>query len=106
MLSNLFSSLPQAGAEERFTLLAESAHVRIERILSSGQSSPPGFWYDEEWNEWVVVLRGSAILRFADQAEALAMGPGDHVDIAAHRRHRVEATAEGSPTVWLAVHYR
>ena len=106
MLGNLFSSLSQAGAEERFTLLAESAHVRIERILSSGQSSPPGFWYDEAWNEWVVVLRGSAVLRFADQAEPLVMGPGDHVDIAAHRRHRVEATAEGSPTLWLAVHYR
>ncbi len=105
-LGNIFAPLPDAGAGERRDELARGEGLSIERIVSRGQASPPGFWYDQAWNEWVVLLQGSALLRFADLAEPLALRPGDHVAIAAHRRHRVEATDPGGPTVWLAVHYR
>jgi cupin 2 domain-containing protein len=103
---NLFAALPTRAAEELVTVLASGPHVRIERIVSTGQASPPGFWYDQDWNEWVVLLSGAARLRFADEPEARVLEPGDFVDIAAHRRHRVEATDPAGPTVWLAVHYR
>ena len=106
MLSNLFADLPPAGGGEHSDALVRNASVRIERIVSHGEASPPGFWYDEAWNEWVVLLKGQAVLRFADEPAPQALEPGDCIAIAAHRRHRVEATAAAGPTLWLAVHYR
>lgn len=100
---NLFASLPPEGApEEAFATLLAAPGARIERIVSRGQASPPGFWYDQAEDEWVAVLAGAATLRFADTPELRHLTPGDHVWIVAHRRHRVEATAD--PTIWLAVH--
>ena len=79
--------------------------LRIERIISFGQASPPGFWYDQTHAEWVVVLTGAAHLRFDDEAALRSLSPGDYVEIAAHRRHRVEWTDPTQPTIWLAIHY-
>ncbi len=79
--------------------------LRIERIVSFGQASPPGFWYDQTHAEWVVVLTGAAHLRFDDEGAPRSLGPGDYVEIAPHRRHRVEWTDPTQPTIWLAIHY-
>jgi cupin 2 domain-containing protein len=103
---NLSGDLPDASAAEITETLLSAPGVRIERIVSFGQASPDVFWYDQEEGEWVVVLAGAARLRFVDEEEARLLGPGDCVEIAAHRRHRVEWTAPGQPTVWLAVFYR
>jgi cupin 2 domain-containing protein len=103
-LPNLFASLPAHLPDELVETLLDSAGVRIERIVSHGHASPEGFWYDQDRDEWVVVLRGRAILRFEGEA-ALELGPGDHVIIPAHRRHRVEWTTPDEPTIWLAMHY-
>jgi cupin 2 domain-containing protein len=103
---NLLSSLPDADAAERVDALLTRPGLRIERIVSWGQASPPGFWYDQPEAEWVVVLAGAARLRFEDESQARALGPGDWVDIAPHRRHRVEWTDPTVATVWLAVFYR
>ena len=70
-----------------------------------GQASPLGFWYDQPHAEWVVVLRGEARLAFEDDAESFLLKPGDFVDIAPHRRHRVEWTHPTELTIWLAVHH-
>ena len=78
--------------------------MRIERIVSNGQASPTGFWYDQPDDEFVVLLTGTARLRFEDGDVTLDMTPGDWVEIAAHVRHRVESTQADPPTVWLAVH--
>jgi cupin 2 domain-containing protein len=102
---NLLRDLPDARDREVTEPLLAAPNLRIERIVSRGQASPPGFWYDEAEAEWVVLLAGAARLRFADAPEPLALGPGDGVHIAAHRRHRVEWTDPDQPTVWLAVHY-
>jgi len=104
---NLFAGLPAApAAAEQFAELLALPDLRIERIVSTGQSSPPDFWYDQAEGEWVVVLEGEAKLRFADEAEARHLQAGDYVNIAPHRRHRVDWTPAGSTTVWLAVFYR
>jgi cupin 2 domain-containing protein len=101
---NLFADVPaDPAAEQSDTLLATSA-VKIERIVSLGQASPPGFWYDQPHQEWVAVLRGAARLRFEDRVEE--MKAGDSVHIPAHVRHRVDWTAPGEPTIWLAVHFK
>ena len=101
-LHNLFEDL-RPTEDERFDTLLDRPGVRIERIVSTGQASPPGFWYDQAHDEWVVVLQGSAGLLVEGQPER-TLRPGDVLLLPAHCRHRVTWTAEGEPTVWLAVH--
>jgi cupin 2 domain-containing protein len=102
---NLFADLPRRLSQELSEVLAQSAGARLERIVSLGHTTPPGEWYDQDTNEWVVLLRGAAVLRFEDEPEPRRLVPGDWLDIPAHRRHRVEWTAPGEPTIWLALHY-
>ena len=103
---NLFARLPRTGTGEYITALLTTPNVRIERIVSTGQASPPGFWYDQDEAEWVVLLTGSAGLRFNSESEVRELKPGDYLHIEAHARHRVEWTHPSEPTVWLAVHIR
>ena len=91
-------------AEELFTELVTRPGVRIERIVSTGQSTPAESPYDQPHDEWVLLLRGAAGL-WVDGEGELVLGPGDHVLIPAHRLHRVTWTARDEPTVWLAVHF-
>ena len=106
MSDNLFAGLSRSTLEkEQFLELLAHPGLRIERIVSTGQASPPDFWYDQPEGEWVLLVQGEARLRFADEAEARRLVPGDFVDIAAHRRHRVEWTQAEPPTIWLAIHY-
>jgi cupin 2 domain-containing protein len=100
---NLFSSLPEHIPEELTTVLQEGHGVRIERIVSTGQKSPEGFWYDQPEHEWVVVLTGAAKLQFEDRVVELTAG--DWINIPAHQKHRVKWTSPDEPTIWLAVHY-
>lgn len=102
--ANLFAGLPSRLPDESFTTLLDAPGVRVERIVSHGHASPDGSWYDQEQGEWVVVLKGAARLGFED-GTAVELGPGDSLDIPAHRRHRVEWTTPDGLTVWLAVHY-
>jgi cupin 2 domain-containing protein len=101
---NLLSDLPGAGAGEVVERLAGSNGVRIERIVSHGECSPDGLWYDQDEAEFVLVLAGAARLSYAD-GEVTEMQPGDWIDIAPHRRHRVDWTDPQQPTIWLAVFY-
>lgn len=106
MTDNLFADIPRStGNNEQFSNLLERPGLRIERIVSTGQCSPPGFWYDQPEGEWVTLLQGKATLRFEDTPAPLTLNPGDCIDIAPHRRHRVEWTDPEQPTLWLAVHY-
>jgi len=102
---NVFTGIePASTAEEQLFEILARPGLRIERIVSTGQASPPGFWYGQQWDEWVIVLKGAARLRFENEDAAIALGPGDYVFIPAHARHRVDWTAGDGPTVWLAVH--
>jgi len=102
---NLFADIPPPAKDEHFTELLAGEHVTIERIVSHGQASPPGFWYDEDEGEWVMVLAGAARLLFEGEAKARELEAGDFVYIPPHTRHRVEWTDPAKPTVWLAVHH-
>jgi cupin 2 domain-containing protein len=104
-MTNLYADIPERAAAEEILELIAHQGLRIERIVSHGHATPPGVWYDQPGREWVVVVRGAARLRFEDEGEPRDMKAGDWVDIAAHRRHRVEWTDPRSPTLWLAVHY-
>ena len=102
---NLFADISPKGADEQLTQLLRTPAVRIERIVSHGHASPPGFWYDQDLAEWVLLLAGAAILAFEDDPEPVRLEPGDYVLIPAHARHRVEWSDPDRPTIWLAVHY-
>jgi len=106
MVVNLFEVITPGISEEIFQVLLSTAHFRLERIISAGQATPPGEWYDQEAHEWVALLTGGAGLRFEDEAEPRVLRPGDCLLIPAHRRHRVEWTDPQGPTVWLALHYQ
>ena len=102
---NLLRGLPADAADELFTTLAARGGARVERIVSTGQASPDGFWYDQAWDELVLLVQGAAGLRFAAEAAERRLGPGDWVLIPAGARHRVDWTQAEPPTVWLAVHF-
>lgn len=102
-MKNLLSNLVEQLPNELIEPLLDHPHARIERIVSTGQSSPPGFWYDQEEDEWVVVLQGSARLSIDGKDRALHMEAGDSLFLPAHQKHRVEWTSPSEPTVWLAV---
>ena len=104
-MRNIYSDIPAIMKEELTEVILQSPHFRIERIISHGQCSPEGFWYDQDDNEWVVLLRGHAVLRFDNQSEPVLLNPGDFIHIDKHVRHRVESTDPDQDTVWLAVFY-
>jgi len=104
-MDNLLEAIPDDLTQEQVFPLLEAKGARIERIVSHGQASPPGFWYDQDLDEWVALLAGSAGLCFEDEQGILELRPGDHVLIPAHRRHRIAWTDATRPTIWLAVHF-
>lgn len=102
---NLFLNIPETFPEEIFQTLVSGTSFRLERILSDGQSTPAGEWYDQATAEWVILLQGAAGLLFEGDDEVLQLVPGDCVLIPAQKKHRVEWTAKNQKTVWLALHY-
>jgi cupin 2 domain-containing protein len=101
---NLLAGIDPSASEEGFQDLLTRPGVRTERIVSTGQASPPGFWYDQGWAEWVLVVTGTAAVRFENEAQPRSLVQGDYLYIAPNRRHRVTCTDPALPTVWLAVH--
>ena len=106
MKKNLFAGVPVSLSDELTEVLCRSDGVRIERIVSRGHPSPPGFWYDQEEREFVLLVKGRAGLWFEGEAQPRVVEEGDWVEIAPHARHRVEWTAPDQDTVWLAVCYQ
>jgi len=104
-VKNLFEGIPAILAEEKVDSLLETPALRVERIVSRGQASPPGFEYDSEEQEWVLLLRGNAGLSFSGKDDLVILKPGDSLLIPAHARHRVEWTDPTQETIWLAVFF-
>lgn len=101
---NILTPLPRTGDAELTEALVTRRGLRFERIISRGHASPPGFWYDQDQHEFVFLVAGHAELEFEDRP-LLALGPGDWVQIDAHVRHRVRATAPDVDTVWLVAFF-
>jgi len=102
--SNIFAQIPKYLNEELFEELVSKDGLKIERIISKGHSSPKSGWYDQESNEWVIVLQGEAILSFENKQD-VRLKNGDYINIPAHTKHKVTWTIPNSETIWLAIHY-
>jgi cupin 2 domain-containing protein len=104
-IKNIFEAIPENLDAELFETIISGTGFRLERIVSADHSSPPGFWYDQELNELVLLLSGSAVLSFEGNNESLILNKGDYIVIPAHSKHRVERTDPDQKTFWLALHY-
>ena len=102
---NIFSGVMPNQSMEVFTTLHAQPGLRIERIVSAGQASPPGVWLDQPQAEWVLLLEGGAALEIEGEEGLRRMAPGDYVWLPPRRRHRVAWTEAGRTTIWLAVHF-
>ncbi|MGX9726555.1 MAG: cupin domain-containing protein [Candidatus Electronema sp. VV] len=105
MTGNIFASLPEELDSELFTELLRDKNIRIERIVSKGQTSPvAGCWYDQNDNEWVLVLEGSGTILFEDGRQ-VTLNKGYFLHIPAHEKHKVSWTDPDRQTVWLVIHF-
>ena len=104
-LVNLFEDLPEDTSIEQFAEVCQLGRgaVRIERIVSHGQASPEGFWYDQDEDEWILILKGEARLQVESHEAPIHLTPGDSLLLPSHCRHRIHWTTPDGPTIWLAV---
>ncbi|KEQ18056.1 cupin domain-containing protein [Endozoicomonas numazuensis] len=103
---NLFQNIPDTLPDELFQELLSGDQFKVERIVSRGHTTPSGEWYDQDWDEWVLLLTGAAKLRIEYKKELMELSPGDYLHIPAHQRHRVEWTDPDQNSVWLAIHFK
>lgn len=104
-VQNLLNQLPPDTGKEIFETLLQTESFVLERIVTRGQITPEGSWYDQSRPEWVFVLSGRAELVFESPDETIPMEAGDAVHIEANRRHRVSWVDEAEPVIWLCLHY-
>jgi cupin 2 domain-containing protein len=104
-MGNIFDNIPESLPAEIFESLIVASGVRVERIISKGHTSPEAGWYDQALSEWVMVLKGKALIDFAEKP-AVTLVEGDYIDIKAHEKHRVQWTDPDRETIWLAIHYK
>jgi len=101
---NIYKQIPDDLSKEIYELLVKNNNVKIERIISMGHKSPDTGWYDQEQNEWVLVLKGNASISFENEA-VVNLKEGDYINLPAHKKHRVTSTSPITETIWLAIFY-
>lgn len=103
-VNNIFNNLPPFPQEEEiFDVITQNKNIKIERIVSTGQSSPDNFWYKQEQNEFVLLISGNAELEFENHTVTLTKG--DYLLIPSGVKHRVKSTDDSNHTIWLAVFF-
>ncbi|MGB5592898.1 MAG: cupin domain-containing protein [Crocosphaera sp.] len=102
-MENIFKLPNYLSNQELFETIINSENLKIERIFSTGQTTPKGTWYDQEQDEWVILLQGEATLKYSDNS-LINLTAGDYLLIKAHQKHRVEYTSLNPPCIWLAIH--
>lgn len=103
-VKNIFSNIPNQIPNEIFEKIISTENFFVERIISDGHKSPEIFWYDQDKNEFVIILQGNAIIKY-DNGKIFELQTGDYLIIPAHQKHRVEKTSSKNKTIWLAIHY-
>ena len=104
-MPNIYADIPSSLPNEMFNALISNENIRIKRILSHGHSSPEEGWYNQDENEWVMVLEGQGVIEFED-GRVVTLSKGDYINIAGREKHKVVGTVENVVTIWLAVFYR
>jgi len=103
---NIFSEIPENLKDEIFQSIIEKENLKIERIISNGQTTPEDFWYDQNQNEFIILLKGKAKILFEENSEEVELNPGDYILIESHKKHKVTYTSKEETTIWLAIHFK
>ena len=103
-VENIFELPDRLPLEELFTKLIDNDRILIERVVSTGQVTPEGEWYDQERDEWLIVLQGEGELGYEDGSQ-IKLTTGDYLFIPAHQKHRVEHTSAEPPCIWLTIFF-
>lgn len=104
--NNIFTGIPDRLPEELIECLFDQENITIERIISKGHITPIGQWYDQDWDEWVILLKGKAVLCYEQDIQFITLMAGNYLLIPAHTRHCIVSTATDTATIWLAIHIR
>jgi cupin 2 domain-containing protein len=102
-MPNIYKLSQEIYQSEKFEQIVSGKNIQIERIISTGQTTPAGQWYDQTTDEWVILLQGEAELSYTDDTR-IKLTAGDYLLIPAHTKHRVEYTSIDPACIWLAVH--
>ncbi|OYQ66616.1 cupin [Pseudanabaena sp. SR411] len=102
-MPNIYKLPQEVSQLEKFEQIVSGKNIQIERIVSTGETTPSGQWYDQELDEWVILLQGEAELSYTDYTR-IKIKAGDYLLIPAHTKHRVEYTSIEPACIWLAVH--
>ncbi len=102
---NVFRSVPDKIPNELFEDIISGDNIRIERIISYGHTSPASGWYDQNENEWVILLKGEAKIEIENE-ELIHLLGGSYLNIPSHTKHKVVWTKPDMETIWLAIHYK
>ncbi len=102
---DLLAGVPDASSAELLETIVSLDGIRLERIVSKGQATPTGEWYDQPWHEFVFLAAGEALLQIEGEPEAHRLCQGQWIMLPAHCRHRVECTLPKQDTIWLAVNW-
>jgi len=105
-IDRLVEALPEPAETEDVRIIWQSPNMRVERIVSYGHASEDGFWYDQDEDEWVMVLTGQGVLQIDGEAKPRTLEPGEAMKLPAHTKHRVVSTTADEATVWLAIFTR
>ncbi len=103
-MENIFKNIPVKLKDELFESIISNDNFKLERIVSDGHITENDFWYDQEQDEWVILLSGQAVIEY-ENLEKIDLLPGDYIIIPAHKTHRVVYTSQKEKTVWLALHF-
>lgn len=87
------------GNQEVFQILFQSKAIKIERIISNGQSTE---WFDQDFDEFVVLMQGTACLEFKTE-DFKFLKAGSFLHIPKHHVHRVSKSS--SDALCLAIHH-
>jgi cupin 2 domain-containing protein len=105
MNTNIFKNIPDQLPAELIECIFKQDAIQIERIISKGHTTPTDHWYDQQWDEWVMLLQGEATILY-ESNQTFHLIAGDYLLIPAHTKHRVEWTPPDIITLWLAIHLR
>ena len=92
---NIFDLKDLSEKEEVVRILAEGKNVKIEKIISTGQTTD---WQESEQNEFVILVQGEAEIEyFEDKGDTILINRGE--------KHRVSYTSKNPCCIWICIFF-
>ena len=121
---NIFNLKDLSVNEEIIKILFKNENVKIEKIISTGQTTD---WQESNKNEFVILVQGNAEIEYYDNRICedkkfktnenimknlnntndmkLQLGKGDIILIKKGERHRVSYTSKNPCCIWICIFF-